>query len=173
MTMTAPERVAPAIPAGFHSITPCIVVAGAAEAIELYKRAFGAVEIDRATSPDGQKIMHATIQIGDSRIMLNDEFPEMNCKGPLSLGGTPSSLYLYVEDADAVFAQAIAAGCTVTMPIADQFWGDRYGRLADPFGHDWSIATHKRDMSTEEAMEAMKALQESGEWGECGAPANA
>lgn len=170
MTMTAPERAVRAIPEGFHAITPCIVVAGAAEAIELYKRAFGAIEIDRASSPDGQKIMHATIQIGDSRIMLNDELPEMNSRGPLALGGTPSSLHLYVEDADAIFAQAIAAGCTVTMPIGDMFWGDRYGRLVDPFGHDWGIATHQRDVSTDEAMEAMKAMQESGEWEGCAAP---
>ena len=162
MTMTADQPAVRAIPEGFHSVTPSLIVHAAAEAIEFYKRAFGAVELDRAPSPDGTKIMHATIQIGDSRIMLSDEFPEMGCKSPRSLGGTPASLHLYVEDADAVFEQAVAAGATVSMPIGDMFWGDRYGRVLDPYGHDWAIASHKRDVTMDEAMQAMQ------EWdGEC------
>src|SRR5689334_9735888 len=158
MAMTIEKPAVSPIPEGFHTITPSLTVHAAAEAIEFYKRAFGAVEIDRATSPDGTKIMHATIQIGDSRIMLNDEFPEMNCKGPLALGGAPTSLFVYVEDADALFSQAVAAGVTVTMPLADMFWGDRFGSVTDPYGHNWSIATRKRDVSIEEAMQAMQEL---------------
>jgi uncharacterized glyoxalase superfamily protein PhnB len=161
--MTADAPSVRAIPEGFHSITPAIVVNGAAEAIEFYVRAFGAKEIDRAATPDGAKILHATIQIGDSRIMLNDEFPEMNCRGPLSVGGTSSSLHIYVEDADTIYEQAVAAGATITMPIGDMFWGDRYGQVVDPFGHAWSIATHKRDMTQEEMAKAMESFS-----GECG-----
>jgi len=162
MTMTIDQPAVRPIPEGFHTVTPSLIVHAAAEAIEFYERAFGAVEIDRAPSPDGMKIMHATIQIGDSRIMLSDEFPEMNCKGPRALGGTPTSLHLYVEDADAVFEQAVAAGATVTMPIGDMFWGDRYGRVLDPYGHDWGIASHKRDVTMDEAMQAMQALDGQG-----------
>ena len=156
MAIATPVPAVSPIPEGYHTITPYIVVNGAAEAIEFYKRAFGAVELDRATSPDGQKIMNASIQIGDSRIMLNDEFPEMNCKGPLSIGGTPFNLHLYVEDADAVFERAVAAGATPTMPMMDAFWGDRYGSVTDPFGHAWGIATRKR-MVTEEDLKQMLA----------------
>jgi uncharacterized glyoxalase superfamily protein PhnB len=159
MTMTAnqPTTVQP-IPAGFHTITPSLIVAGAADAIDFYKRAFGAEEIDRAPSPDGSKIMHATIKIGDSRLMLADEFPEWGCKGPGSFGGTPATMHLYVEDADAIFSQAVEAGATVTMPINDAFWGDRYGQIVDPFGHAWSIATHKRDVTEEEMAQAMASM---------------
>jgi uncharacterized glyoxalase superfamily protein PhnB len=166
MTIDAPA-VSP-IPEGFHTVTPTITVNGAAEAIEFYKRAFGAVEIDRAPSPDGSKIFHATIQIGNSRIMLNDEFPEMNCKGPLSYGGTPAGLWLYVEDADAVFDQAVAAGATVGMAMNDAFWGDRWGNLIDPFGHNWSVSTRKRNVSIEDAMAAMQEM--GGACGEAGQP---
>lgn len=162
MAIANPEPAISPIPEGYHTITPYIVVNGAAEAIEFYKRAFGAIEIDRAYSPDGKKIMNASIQIGDSRIMLNDEFPEMSCKGPLSLGGSPFNLHLYVEDADAVFNQAVAAGATVTMPIDDAFWGDRYGAVTDPFGHHWGIATRKRVMTPDD----LKQLAE--DWGNCG-----
>src|SRR5215212_6352684 len=123
MTMTIDRPAVRPIPEGFHTVTPSLIVHAAAEAIEFYKRAFGAVELDRASSPDGQKIMHATIQIGDSRIMLNDEFPEMNCKGPHALGGSPASMHLYVEDADVFFERAVAAGATISMPISDMFWG--------------------------------------------------
>jgi len=165
MTIENPTAVRP-IPEGFHTVTHVMVIDGAAAAIEFYARAFGAVEIDRATSPDGKTVMHATIQIGDSRIMLSDEFPQMNVKGPLALGGSPASIFMYVEDADAVFNKAVAAGATITMPIGDMFWGDRFGSLTDPFGHAWSIATHKRDISTEDAMKAMEAM--GGECGDAG-----
>ena len=150
MAIANPEPAVTPIPEGYRTVTPYLVVDGAAEAIEFYKRAFGAIEIDRALSPDGKKIMNASIQIGDSRIMLNDEFPEMNCKGPLSLGGSPFNLHLYVEDADAAFERAVAAGATVTMPIDDMFWGDRYGSVTDPFGHHWGIATRKRVMTEDD-----------------------
>jgi len=158
MTMTTPRResaVSP-IPEGFHSITPTLTVKGAAAAIEFYQQAFGAQEIDRAPSPDGQQIMHATIQIGDSRLMLNDEFPDMGCVGPLTLGGSPQSIFLYVEDVDAVFKQAVDAGATAVMDVNDAFWGDRWGSLKDPFGHSWSIATRKRNLSMEETMANFK-----------------
>jgi PhnB protein len=139
-----------AIPEGYHTVTPSLVVQNAAEAIEFYKRAFGAEELYRMSSPDGQQIWHAEIEIGDSRVMLNDEFPDMGARGPQSIGGTPVSLHLYVEDADAWFRRAIDAGATVSMPLEDTFWGDRYGQVTDPFGHQWALATHKEDMSEEE-----------------------
>lgn len=137
---------------GYHTITAALTLSNAVEAIEFYKRAFGAVEIDRAPSPDGKKIWHAELQIGDSRLTMADEFPEMDpgSKSPLTLGGTPINLHLSVEDANAFFERAVAAGATVTMPLADQFWGDRYGKLLDPFGHSWSVAQHVEDVSMEE-----------------------
>ena len=142
------------IPEGMHSLTPHLVCAGAAEAIEFYKKAFNAVEMMRLPGPDG-KLMHASVRIGDSMLMLVDEFPEMGAKGPKSLQGSPVTLHLFVEDADAAVAQAVAAGAKVTMPLADMFWGDRYGQLEDPFGHCWSVATHLRDMSPQEIQAAM------------------
>jgi uncharacterized glyoxalase superfamily protein PhnB len=139
------------IPEGFHTLTPSLTVHNATEAIEFYKRAFGAEELSRAPAPDGRRIWHAELKIGDSRLMLNDEFPEMGGgRGPRSLGGTATSLHLYVRDADAVFKRAVEAGATVSMPIMDAFWGDRYGKVTDPFGHEWGIATHKEDVSEEE-----------------------
>jgi uncharacterized glyoxalase superfamily protein PhnB len=144
--MTTPVQ---PIPPGMHSITPHLVCAGAAEAIEFYKKAFGAREGGRLAGPDG-KLMHAHINIGDSSLMLVDEMPEWKCLGPTALGGSPVTIHLYVEDVDAVFAQAVAAGAQPSMPVADMFWGDRYGQLVDPFGHKWSIATHVRDMTPEE-----------------------
>jgi uncharacterized glyoxalase superfamily protein PhnB len=136
------------IPEGFHAVTPHVVIRDAAKAIDFYKRAFGAEEICRMPGPEG-KIMHAEIRIGDSVLMIGEEFPGM-CLGPQTLGGTPVTLHLYVKDADAAFNKAVAAGCKVTMPLADMFWGDRYGKLTDPFGHAWSIATHKQDVTPEE-----------------------
>jgi len=144
------------IPDGFHTITPHIVVKGAAKAIDFYKAAFGAEELGRHGMPDGT-IMHALLKIGDSMLMLNDEFPSMGAKGPTSIGGTPVTLNLYVQDADKAWARAVKAGATVKMPIADMFWGDRYGIVADPFGHAWSIATHKVDLTPAQIMEASKA----------------
>jgi uncharacterized glyoxalase superfamily protein PhnB len=138
------------IPEGYHTVTPYLTVRGAANAIEFYKKAFGAQELARMPGPDG-RLMHAEIKIGDSIVMLGDEFPEMGSKGgPLTLGGTATGLLLYVADVDAAFARAVDAGGKVTMPLADMFWGDRYGKLVDPFGHEWSMATHKEDISHEE-----------------------
>ncbi len=145
------------IPEGSHSITPHLVCAGASAAIDFYQRAFNAVEVMRLPGAPG-KLMHAQIRIGDSNVMLVDEMPEWGSLGPASLKGTPVTLHLYVEDADATFAQAVAAGATVKMPLADMFWGDRYGVLIDPFGHQWSIATHTRDVKPDEMQQAMKAM---------------
>ncbi len=138
------------IPEGTHTITPHLVVKGADEAIGFYKKAFGAEEHFRMPGPDGKTVMHAELQIGDSVLYLNDEFPDMGCKGPQALGGTPVTIHLYVQDCDAAFAKATGAGCEVTMPVTDMFWGDRFGKVKDPFGHKWSIATHKEDLTPEE-----------------------
>jgi uncharacterized glyoxalase superfamily protein PhnB len=146
------------VPDGYHTLTPYLVIRDAAKAIEFYKKAFGAKETFRMPGPGG-KIMHAELQIGDSMLMLAEEMPEYGAKSPQALGGSPVNVFLYVEDADKVFNQAVAAGATVTMPLADQFWGDRYGKLADPFGHQWSVATHKEDVAPEEmAKRAAKAM---------------
>jgi len=147
------------IPEGYHSVTPYLICRGAAQAIDFYKKAFGAVELFRMGSPDG-RVGHAEIKLGDSIIMLADEHPEMGYRGPQALGGTPVSLLLYVKDVDTQFNQAVAAGGKVQRPLKDQFYGDRSGTLADPFGHVWTLATHKEDLSPEEierrAVEAMK-----------------
>jgi uncharacterized glyoxalase superfamily protein PhnB len=146
------------IPDGFHTLTPHIVVSDAAAAIDFYKEAFGAKEAMRMPGPGG-KIMHALIQIGDSKVMLNDEFPEMGgALSPSSLGGSPVTLTLYVPDVDRTFEQAIAAGATVKMPAADQFWGDRYGMLTDPFGHLWAVATHIEDLTPEQIAQRAAAF---------------
>jgi PhnB protein len=141
------------IPEGMHTITPHLVCAGAADAIEFYKKAFGATEGGRMAGADG-KLMHAMLHIGDSALMLVDEFPEWGSFGPKSLKGSPVTIHLYVNDVDAAFARALDAGATVTMPLQDMFWGDRYGVLQDPFGHNWSLATHVRDVSPEEMQKA-------------------
>ncbi len=137
------------IPDGMHSVTPHIVCNGAADAIRFYKKAFNAEELFRLDGPDG-KLMHACIQIGNSRVMMADEFPEWGSLGPKTLKGSPVTLHLYVEDADQAFAQAVDAGATIKMPLANMFWGDRYGMVTDPFGHMWSIATHIKDVSHED-----------------------
>ncbi len=142
------------IPDGMHAVTPHLVCAGAAEAIEFYKKAFGAVDEGRLPGPDG-KLMHAMIRIGGSAVMLVDEMPQWGALGPKSLEGSPVTLHLYVEDVDAAVKRAVAAGAKVTMPVEDMFWGDRYGKLEDPFGHHWSVATHKRDVTDEEMKKAM------------------
>ena len=146
-----------AIPAGYHSVTPYLVVHDAAGAIDFYKRAFGAQEIMRMPTPQG-KIGHAEIKIGDSMIMLADEMPgsNMSTQSPQSLGGTTGGVMLYLDNVDPVFQQAVSAGAKVEMPLADMFWGDRYGRLIDPFGHSWSLATHKEDVAPEEMGRRMK-----------------
>jgi PhnB protein len=141
------------IPENYHALTPSLVVDNAAQAIEFYKRAFGAKE--RGTMPmpgPGNKIAHAELVIGDSVLMLADPMPQATVKTPKELGGTTVGIFLYVEDVDEVVQQAIDAGATVTMPVEDQFWGDRFGVVADPFGHQWQIATHKEDLTPEEIM---------------------
>lgn len=143
-----------AIPPGYHTVTPYLVISGAARAIDFYKQAFGATELFRMAGPEG-KIGHAELRIGDSPIMLSDEM--MGNKSPATLGGSPVGVFLYVEDVDAVFNQAVAAGAKSDMPPANMFWGDRYGKLTDPFGHIWSIATHVEDVAPEEMEKRAKA----------------
>ena len=145
------------IPEGMHSLTPHLICAGAAEAIAFYKAAFNAVEVTRLPG-EGGKLMHAMIRIGDSALMLVDENPAWGMLGPKALKGSPVTVHLYVKDVDATFAQAVAAGAKVTMPLDDMFWGDRYGTLEDPFGHRWSMATHKRDLSPKEIQDGMAKL---------------
>ncbi len=145
------------IPPGYHTATPYLIINGAARALEFYKQAFGATELMRMAGPDG-KVGHAEIRIGDSNIMLADECPEMQARSPQALGGTPVSLMLYLEDADAVIARAVSAGANVLRPVQDQFYGDRSGTIADPFGHTWTIATHKEDLSPEEIGKRAAAL---------------
>jgi uncharacterized glyoxalase superfamily protein PhnB len=144
------------IPDGYHTLTPYMTVRDAASAVDFYKKAFGAVERGIMKGPDG-KIMHAELTIGDSIFMLADEFPEYGSLSPQSTGGAGMGLHIYLEDVDSAFDRAVQAGASVEMPVSDMFWGDRYGKLADPFGHKWSIATHKREMSPEEMEEEMKA----------------
>jgi|SRR6516165_9485138 PhnB protein len=148
------------IPDGYHTATPYLIVKGAASAIEFYKKAFGATEVMRLADPSG-KIGHAEIKIGDSFIMLADEHPEMDIRGPLSLGGTPVGICLYVPNVDALVNQAIAAGAKVVRPVVDQFYGDRSGTLNDPFGHKWTIATHKEDISPEEMNKRFEAYMKA------------
>ena len=142
------------IPEGYHSINPYLIVRNAAQAIEFYKKAFGAEERFRMQGPDGKSIMHAELKIGDSIFMLAEESVEMKCHSPESIGGSPVSMYVYVRDVDAIFNQAVSAGATEMNPVKDQFYGDRSGYLRDPFGHLWSIATHKKDLSPEELRKA-------------------
>ena len=144
------------IPEGYHSVTPHLIVRGAADAIEFYQKAFGAIELFRFPSSDG-KIGHAEIKIGDSPIMVADEYPEMGYQGPQSIGGSPVSLMIYVEDVDSVFNQAVDCGATVKEALQDKFYGDRMGTVVDPFGHVWHLSTHKEDVSMEEMQERMKA----------------
>ena len=138
------------VPEGFHTITPHLVVKGASQAIEFYKKAFGAEELSRMPGPDGKSLMHASLKIGDSHLFLVDEFPEMGSHGPDLSGKSPVTIHLYVEDVDSAFSNALAAGARQIMAPQDMFWGDRYGKLVDPFGHEWSLATHKEDLSPEE-----------------------
>ena len=144
------------IPEGYHVITPYLTVDDAAEAIEYYKEAFGAKERGRMDAPEG-KIGHAELEIGDSLVMLSDALPQFATRSPRELGGTSVSIHMYVEDVDAVVKKAVDAGATITMEVADQFWGDRFGSVKDPFGHVWSIATHVEDVPPEEMAERAKA----------------
>jgi PhnB protein len=149
------------IPEGYHTLTPYLAVDDAAAAIEYYKRAFGAKERGRMDAPGG-KIGHAELEIGDALVMLSDPFPQASTRPPKELGGTTASVFMYVEDVDAVVKQAVDAGATVTAEVSDQFWGDRFGMISDPFGHSWAIATHVEDVPPEEmaerAKEAMAAM---------------
>ena len=142
------------IPEGYHTLTPFLTVRNAVRAIEFYKQAFGAIERGVMKGPDG-KVMHAELKIGDSIIMLSDEFPEFGALSPESIGGSPLGLHIYVDRVDTAFDRAVKAGAKVEMPVMDQFWGDRYGKLKDPFGHKWSIATHVKDLSGDEMKRAM------------------
>ncbi len=155
-------KAAKPVPAGYHTLTPSLTLDDAAKTIEWYKQALGAEEINRSLGPDG-KITHAEIKIGDSRVMMNDVM--MGGRGPNSFGGSPASLWLYVEDSDALFNRAVAAGATVQMPLDNQFWGDRAGAVADPAGYTWWIATRKEDMTHEEmeqrAAEFFKQMAQS------------
>jgi PhnB protein len=144
------------IPDGYHTVSPYLAVGDAASAIDYYTRAFGAKEVVRMDAPGG-KIGHAELMIGDSHIMLSDPFPQSSSRPPKDLGGTSMSVFLYVEDADALVKQAVDAGATITMEVADQFWGDRFGVITDPFGHVWSIGTHVEDVPPEEMAERAKA----------------
>jgi len=147
------------VPEGFHTLTPYLTVRDAPKAIAFYKQAFGAEVRGIHYAPDG-KIMNADLKIGDSVLLLNEEFPGMGAKSPQALGGSPVTIHIYVEDVDAMFNRALAAGAKPTMPVMDMFWGDRYGQLSDPFGHNWSIATHKQDLTSEEIARGGKAAFE-------------
>jgi len=151
-----PAKVKP-VPEGYHTITPYLSIKGAADAIEFYKRAFAAKEVMRLSQPDG-RIGHAELQLGDSRVMLADECPDMEFRSPQSIGGSPVTLHMYVEDVDAVVKHAVAAGGTLTRPVQDQFYGDRSGTLTDPYGHIWHVSTHKEDLSPEEIHRRAAAL---------------
>lgn len=151
------------VPEGTHTVTPHMVVRNAAHAIDFYKKAFGAEEIMRMPSPDGKSLMHAEIRIGDSPVYLCDEFPDWGSVGPQTLGGSPVTIHLYVANADQVIDRAVKAGAELTMPPMDQFWGDRYGKIKDPFGHTWGVATHIEDVSPEEC-----AKRAASAFGGCG-----
>ena len=153
MTKTQIKR----IPDGIHTVTPHLICAGAADAIEFYKNAFNAVELGRMPGSEG-KLLHALIRIGDSAVMLADECPDWGGFGPKTLKGSPVTIHLYVENVDAFVARAVSAGAKVTMPLEDTFWGDRYGKLEDPFGHHWSVATHIREMSPDEIQQATQKV---------------
>lgn len=146
------------VPEGFHTVTPHLVVRDAESALAFYKLAFGAEELVRHPGPDGKRIMHAELRIGDSNVMVADEYPDMELRSPLAVGGSSVSLHIYVRDVDAAFDRAVSAGARVTVPLADTFWGDRYAQISDPFGHHWSLATRKRDLSGDEIVQAAREV---------------
>lgn len=152
---------AKAIPEGYHTVTPYLIVKGAARALEFYKKAFNAKELYRMEGPGGT-VGHAEFEIGDSRIMISDEHPDMGARGPETIGGSPVGLCLYVENVDELFKQAVASGAKEERPVKDQFYGDRSGTLRDPFGHQWTIATHKEDVSPEEMERRMAEEMKKG-----------
>jgi len=151
------------VPEDFHTITPHLVVRGVADAISWYTRAFGANELLRHKGPDGERIMHAELLLGDSRFFVVDEYPE-HAPSPLALGGTPVTLHLYVENVDALFDRAVDAGATELMPVQDTFWGDRYGMLLDPYGHRWSIASRLEDLSPQQLKERAETYAKENPW---------
>ena len=142
------------IPDGCHTVTPHLIVRGADKAMDFYKKAFGAKELSRCPGPNG-KLMHAEFQIGDSHLYMCEEFPDMGAKSPQAYNGSPVTIHLYVEDVDSFYNKAVAAGATAKMPVSDMFWGDRYGKLNDPFGHNWSVATHKEDLTPQQMEKRM------------------
>lgn len=146
-----------AVPPGFHTLTPHLTVRNAHEALEFYKSALGAEVLNVAKGPDG-KIMHASLRIGDSMLMLNDEMPEYGALSPLANGGSGVTIHIYTEDVDSAYNRAVSAGAKVKMPLMDQFWGDRYGVVTDPYGHSWSLAAHVKDMSPEEMQRAQDEM---------------
>ena len=154
------------IPDGFHSVNVYLVVPNTLKALDFYRKAFGAEPGVRMAGPDGESTMHAEMHIGNSTVMLTDENLQWEMKSPRTLGGSPASLHVYVDDADALFDRAIAAGCTVKAPIMDAFWGDRYGKVEDPFGHQWGIATHREDVEPDEmqkrARDFFASMQQQG-----------
>jgi PhnB protein len=155
------------IPDGYHTATPYLIVSNGAAALDFYKKAFGAEELFRCPMPDG-RMGHAEIQIGDSRLMLADEFPEMGAKSPTTLGGTPFGMMLYVTNSDAAFERAVAAGATVLMPVKNQFYGDRSGTVIDPFGHKWTLSTHVEDVAPDELKRRMDEMaKQHAEGGGC------
>ncbi len=156
------------IPEGYHTVTPYLAVDSGDEAIRFYKKAFGAEEILRMRGPDGKSVMHAEIRIGDSHVMLAEEFPGVGNRSPKSLGGTSASVHLYVNDVDAAFKRAVEAGAEVVMPVTDMFWGDRFGKVRDPFGQEWSLATAKETLTPEEiAGRAKTFFEEMAKQGGC------
>jgi PhnB protein len=156
------QKVGP-IREGFHNLTPCLVVNDANKAIEYYTKVFGAKENYRNHAPDNKSIMYAELSIGDSKLILSDEFPDMDSLSPITIGKTAVSIYLYVDDADRTFDLAVSEGANVIMKVTDAFWGDRWGQLRDPFGHIWSIATHKKNVTPEEMEKAAKAEKQANE----------
>jgi uncharacterized glyoxalase superfamily protein PhnB len=154
------------VPEGFHTLTPHLVCKGAGEAFEFYKKAFGATGIMCMPGPDGKGVMHAEMRIGDSVLFLADEYPQAGCSAPPTIGGTAVVLHLYMDNVDAAFDRAVSAGCKVRMPPMNMFWGDRYAKVTDPFGHEWSLAQHIEDVPPEEmgkrAAEAMKQYAAQG-----------
>jgi uncharacterized glyoxalase superfamily protein PhnB len=152
------------IPEGMHSVTPYLTIKDAPSAIAFYHQAFSAEELTRIPGPDG-RLLHASLRIGDSVVMISEEFPEFGGKGPLALGGSPVSIHLYVENADVSWARATTAGCEIMMPLADTFWGDRFGTLRDPYGHLWSVASRIRELTPEEVVEAAAKIDFSGPCG--------
>ncbi len=155
------------IPEGFNTVSVYLVVKNAVEALEFYQKAFGAEPGVRMPGPDGKSTMHAEMRIGNSMVMLTDENPQWEMKSPHTLGGSPSSLHIYVEDVDKYFNRAIEAGCEVKAPLMDAFWGDRFGKVTDPFGHEWGIATHKEDLSGEEIGKRAAEFFASMSGGDC------